>query len=83
MFGGLVAWPIADFLGRKWALMLSGLPSLAGWLTIALAHMAGKPDIFYGVLLTGRLLTGFSTGWSVFCVSVSLSLIRNHTITFA
>ena len=66
-----MAWPISDLLGRKFALALSGIPSLVGWLIIALAHLAKQPSTFYGVLLTGRALTGFSTGWSVFCVSVS------------
>ena len=70
MFGGLIAWPISDLFGRKLALMLSGIPCLVGWLTIALAHLANDPSTFFGILLTGRALTGFSTGWSIFCVSV-------------
>ena len=74
MFGGLIAWPISDMLGRQAALMLSGVPALTGWLMIALAHLAdSNAQIFYGVLLTGRGLTGLSSGWSVFCVSVSTS----------
>lgn len=81
MFGGLVAWPISDMLGRQAALMLSGVPAMAGWLMIALAHLAGsKVEVFYGVLLTGRTLTGFSSGWSVFCVSVSYCLIQVTSI---
>ena len=72
MFGGLIAWPISDLLGRQAALMLSGVPALVGWLMIALAHLASSHvHAFYGVLLAGRTLTGFSSGWSVFCVSVS------------
>ena len=72
MFGGLVAWPISDRLGRKAALMLSGVPALVGWLMIILAHLASSHvHAFYGILLTGRMLTGFSSGWSIFCVSVS------------
>ena len=72
MFGSLVACPISNRVGRKRALMLSGVPALIGWLMIALAHLASSHvQAFYGVLLTGRMLTGFSSGWSVFCVSVS------------
>ena len=72
MFGGLVAWPISDRLGRKAALMLSGVPALVGWLMIALAFLASSHvHAFYGILLAGRTLTGFSSGWSIFCVSVS------------
>ena len=71
-----MAWPISDVLGRQPALMLSGVPALAGWLMIALAHLVNhQVQAFYGVLLTGRTLTGFSSGWSVFCVSVSYCLI--------
>ena len=72
IFGSIVAWPISDILGRQAALMMSGVPALAGWLMIALAHLASSHvHAFYGVLLAGRVLTGFSSGWSVFCVSVS------------
>ena len=72
MLGGLIAWPISDSFGRKVALMLSGVPALSGWLMIALAHLASSHmEPFYGILLTGRALTGLSGGWSVFCVSVS------------
>ena len=80
MFGGLIAWPISDRLGRQAALMLSGVPALVGWLMIALAHLASTHvHAFYGVLLTGRMLTGFSSGWSVLCVSVSYySLTHVH-----
>lgn len=79
MFGGLVAWPISDLLGRQAALMMSGVPALAGWLMIALAHLASSHvHAFYGVLLAGRTLTGFSSGWSVFCVSVSYYNTRMH-----
>ena len=77
MFGGLVAWPLSDMLGRQAGLMLSGVPALVGWLMIALAHLVhSNVHAFYGVLLTGRTLTGFSSGWSVFCVSVGYSPIR-------
>ena len=72
ILGSIIAWPISDTLGRRAALMMSGVPALAGWLMIALAHLASSHvHAFYGVLLAGRTLTGFSTGWSVFCVSVS------------
>ena len=81
MLGGLVAWPISDVLGRQVALMLSGVPALAGWLMIALAHLVNhQVQAFYGVLLAGRTLTGFSSGWSVFCVSVSSVLLKYYIV---
>ena len=72
MFGGLVAWPISELLGRQAALMLGGVPALAGWLMITYSNLASSSSAFLGVIFVGRLLTGFSTGWSIFCVSVSV-----------
>ena len=66
---------MSEFLGRKASLMLSGIPAAVGWLMIALAHLAAQSvSAFYGVLLTGRMLTGFFYGWSSVCVSVSFSV---------
>lgn len=72
MFGSLIGWPISDLLGRKASLMLSGIPALIGWLMIALAHLIpSSVQGFYGVLLSGRIMTGIYLGWSVVGVSVS------------
>ena len=72
MFGSLIGWPVSDLLGRKPSLMLSGLPALIGWLMIALAHVIpSNVQGFYGVLLSGRIMTGVYLGWSVVGVSVS------------
>ena len=71
LFGGLVAWPISELLGRQAALMLSGVPALAGWLMITYSALTTTSSAFLGLLYVGRVLTGFSTGWAVFCVSVS------------
>ena len=52
--------------------MLSGLPALVGWLMIALAHLVtSSVQGFYGVLFSGRMMTGVYLGWSVVVVSVS------------
>ena len=74
MFGSLVSGPISDLIGRKTSLILSGVPALVGWLMIALAHFVAQSNAtaFYSVLLIGRALTGFSGGWSIVGVSVSL-----------
>ena len=72
MFGCLIGWPVSDLLGRKVSLMLSGLPAFIGWLMIALAHLVpSNVQGFYGVLLSGRIMTGVYLGWSVVVVSVS------------
>ena len=54
--------------------MLSGIPATVGWLMIALAHFSARSSTFYGVLFTGRMLTGLFYGWSSICVSVSRSV---------
>ena len=74
LFGSLLAWPTSEYLGRKVSLILSGIPAAVGWLMIALAHLAAQSNVFYGVLLTGRLLTGIFYGWTSVCVPVSLFL---------
>ena len=66
-----MAWPISEQLGRQAALILSGVPALVGWLMITYSNLATTLSAFLGLLYTGRVLTGFSTGWAVFCVSVS------------
>lgn len=71
MFGGLVAWPVSDMLGRQAALMLGGVPALVGWLLIAFSNLANSSQAFLGVIYVGRIFTGFSAGWCIFCVSVS------------
>lgn len=71
MFGGLLAWPVSDFLGRQAALIIGGIPALIGWLFIANAVQIFNRAAFLFVLFSGRVLTGFAAGWSIFCVSVS------------
>ena len=78
MFGSMIGWPISDLFGRKISLMLSGIPALIGWLMIATAHLTPfNVDAFYGVLLTGRIMTGVYLGWSIVDVSVSINTEYN------
>lgn len=68
----MIAWPVSDFLGRKPALMLGGVPAFTGWVMISFSWLiTDSRGAFLGVILTGRLLTGISVGWFFFCVSVS------------
>lgn len=78
LFGSLAAWPTSEILGRKASLMLSGIPAAIGWLMIALAHLAAQSNTFYGVLLTGRMLTGVFYGWTSVCVPVSFSMYTQN-----
>lgn len=78
MFGGLFAFPISELLGRQATLMLGGVPFLTGWVLIANAiQITQNRAGFLGVLFTGRFLTGFATGWSVFSASVSIYLFES------
>ena len=72
MLGGFLAWPVADYLGRKLGLMIGGAIGLNGWLTIALSVLVSSRTPFLIMVYCGRILSGVSTGWSIYCVSVSL-----------
>ena len=90
VFGGLVAWPVTELLGRKPALMIGGVPAITGWLFITYARLlnndsTGPTTGFVAFLLLGRLFTGFATGWSILCVSVSSKLLHlkgMHSVIF-
>lgn len=73
IFGGLFAWPVSDYLGRQASLMIGGVPSLIGWILISLSVIFTRSMYFILMILIGRFFTGFSSGWSVYCVSVSYS----------
>ncbi|KAM7342106.1 solute carrier family member pippin [Cochliomyia hominivorax] len=53
--GSFLSGPLADYLGRRSALLVAVLPLFAGWVVLALSQS-------YTMLLIGRLLCGFSTG---------------------
>lgn len=46
---------MADYMGRRSALLVSVLPLFAGWCVLALSQS-------YPMLIAGRLLCGFATG---------------------
>ena len=70
IFGGLFAWPVADSLGRQAALIIGGVPGLIGWLLISLSILFSSSLGFFLMVYAGRVLTGFASGWSIYCVSV-------------
>ncbi len=79
MLGGPIAGWLADRLGRKPALLLSGIPYLAGYLMIAYARFCTTALAFRAVVLTGRLLTGLSVGWSCLAVPVSQTVFTHSS----
>lgn len=55
--GSILSGVLAEFLGRKVAILLSSVPFLIGWVCIGMSN-----DIT--LLYTGRLITGIATGMS-------------------
>ena len=80
LFGGPVGGFVADRFGRKCAMLFSGLPYLAGYMTMSFAHHATSATLFKVILLTGRFVSGIGMGWASAVVSVSytslLSLLQ-------
>ena len=71
VFGGLLSGPIADRWGRKDALVLCGIPSFIGYLTLSYAHYMPTALGFKALALTGRFLTGVGMGWACMAGPVS------------
>ena len=66
-FGGF----FADRFGRKFSMLFSGLPYLAGYIMISYAHFSASATAFKALLLIGRFVTGIGMGWASAVVSVS------------
>ncbi|XP_028067346.1 sugar transporter ERD6-like 7 isoform X2 [Camellia sinensis] len=68
MIGAITSGPIADFIGRKWAMRVSSGFCVAGWLAIYFAEGAL-------VLVIGRLATGYGMGVFSYVVPVFIAEI--------
>ena len=55
LFGGLACGTAMDRLGRRTTMVLINLPAMLGWLLITYASN-------FGMILAGRIFTGFATG---------------------
>ena len=66
-----MAWPLSEKFGRKPAMLLSTIPGLVGWVAMSVSTLLPTRDGFLAFLYSGRLLSGFAAGWSIFCISVS------------
>jgi SP family sugar porter-like MFS transporter len=64
--GAIASGKIVDYIGRKGALIVAAVPSIVGWLAIALEKKAS-------LLYVGRLLTGFAMGAISFTVPVYIA----------
>ncbi len=71
IFGGALAGPVSDRIGRSSSLVLMNIPHLIGWLTQAYAQWMPNAAGFISVLMLGRWFTGFATGWGSLVISVS------------
>ncbi|XP_027622408.1 solute carrier family 2, facilitated glucose transporter member 6 isoform X2 [Tupaia chinensis] len=71
--GGLSAMILNDLVGRKLSIMLSAVPSVAGY-----ALMAGARG--HWMLLLGRTLTGFAGGLTAACIPVYVSEIAPPSV---
>jgi facilitated trehalose transporter len=75
LFGGPAAWPLSERFGRKPALLLGAIPGVVGWVAIAISNLLPTRDGFLAFFYVGRVLSGFASGWSIFCISVYITEI--------
>ncbi|KAK4586948.1 hypothetical protein RGQ29_023903 [Quercus rubra] len=68
MFGGITSGKIADFTGRKWAMRMSGVFCIAGWLAVYFSKGAISLDM-------GRLFTGYGIGVFSYVVPIFIAEI--------
>lgn len=68
MIGALVSGIMADYIGRKGALLVASVPNILGWFAISFT----KNSVF---LYIGRLLTGFGVGVISFTVPIYIAEI--------
>ncbi|XP_057814289.2 sugar transporter ERD6-like 4 isoform X2 [Cryptomeria japonica] len=66
MIGAMVSGLLADYLGRKGALVVASIPNILGWIAISLAKDSS-------VLYIGRSLTGLGVGIMSFTVPVYIA----------
>ncbi|XP_013409558.1 solute carrier family 2, facilitated glucose transporter member 8 [Lingula anatina] len=68
--GGPVAGQMVGWCGRKLTIMLGAIPFVVGWMLIA--YQKGL-----WMLLVGRFLTGFATGWTSLCVPLYIAEVAS------
>ncbi|CAA2957285.1 sugar transporter ERD6-like 6 [Olea europaea subsp. europaea] len=73
MVGAIASGQIAEYIGRKGALMIAAIPNIIGWLAISFAR-----DISF--LYMGRLLEGFGVGIISYTVPVYIAEIAPQNL---
>ncbi|KAG6585828.1 Sugar transporter ERD6-like 6, partial [Cucurbita argyrosperma subsp. sororia] len=73
MVGAITSGQLAEYIGRKGALMIAAIPNIIGWLTISFA----KDSSF---LYMGRLLEGFGVGIISYTVPVYIAEIAPQNL---
>ncbi|XP_057814278.1 sugar transporter ERD6-like 6 isoform X2 [Cryptomeria japonica] len=68
MIGAMVCGLLADYIGRKGALVAASIPNILGWIAICLAEDSS-------ILYLGRILTGLGVGIISFTVPVYIAEI--------
>lgn len=68
MFGAITSGKIADFIGRKWAMRMSAVFCIAGWLAVYFSKGAISLDM-------GRLFTGYGIGVFSYVVPIFIAEI--------
>ncbi len=68
---------MTDRIGRKKAMLLTGIPNTAGWILIAISPYvtAAGPSVFKVIILTGRFLIGAACSGIYASVPVSLLFV--------
>ena len=73
LFGGPAGGLLADRLGRRWAMILTGAPFFIGYIMLATAHYSSNVTSFKFFIMTGRFLSGVGMGWGTSVLPVSWS----------
>lgn len=78
LFGGLMAGPLVDYLGRKFCIMLTCVPNVVGWLLIVYSNQVSTSHLSF--LYMGRIVTGICAGISSLSAPVYISEIASPEI---
>lgn len=79
MIGAITSGPIADFVGRKWAMRIYSVVCVAGWLAIYFAQ--GSVALDFGRLATGYGMGAFSYVVPIFIAEIAPKNLRGALTT--